>query len=68
MHTAEFYDQLAPFYHLISPDWEASITSQAAALDSLIREVWEGSVRMILDAACGIGTQIIGASVHVEDA
>jgi hypothetical protein len=24
-----FYDELAPFYHLIFPDWEASIQRQA---------------------------------------
>ena len=39
MQTAEFYDQPAPCYHLVYPDWEASITNQVAALDSLITEV-----------------------------
>ncbi len=57
MLTAEFYNQLAPFYHLVYPDWEASITNRAAALHSLITEVWRGRVQTILDAACGIGTQ-----------
>ena len=33
----DFYDRLAPFYHLIFPDWEASIARQAAALDAVIR-------------------------------
>jgi SAM-dependent methyltransferase len=60
MLTAEFYNQLTPFYHLVYPDWEASITNQAAALDSLITEVWGGRVQTILDAACGIGTQTLG--------
>jgi 2-polyprenyl-3-methyl-5-hydroxy-6-metoxy-1,4-benzoquinol methylase len=56
----EFYDRLAPYYHLIFPDWEASIQRQAAALDGIIREHW-GDVRMsILDLACGIGTQALG--------
>ena len=40
MTPAEFYDQLAPFYHLIYPDWEASMTQQAAALDSILQEYW----------------------------
>jgi 2-polyprenyl-3-methyl-5-hydroxy-6-metoxy-1,4-benzoquinol methylase len=56
----EFYDQLAPYYHLIFPDWEASIQRQAAALDGIISAHW-GDVRMsILDLACGIGTQALG--------
>ena len=56
-----FYDGLAPFYHLIYPDWEASMRRQAAALDALIKRTWgEGQVRTILDVACGIGTQALG--------
>src|SRR5262249_23244692 len=60
MTPDEFYDQLAPFYHLIYPDWEASITRQAAALDSIIREFWGAETTSILDVACGIGTQTLG--------
>jgi len=60
MLTAEFYNQLAPFYHLVSPDWEASITNHAAALHNLITEVWRGRVQTFLDAACGIGMQPLG--------
>ena len=60
MSVEAFYDGLAPIYHLIYPDWEASIQRQAGALDSLIREHWgEGKLR-ILDVACGIGTQALG--------
>jgi len=55
-----FYDQLAPFYHLIFPDWEASIQRQAAALDAIIRERWGEGRLSILDVACGIGTQALG--------
>jgi SAM-dependent methyltransferase len=59
--TAEaFYDELAPFYHLIFPDWEASIQRQAAALDGIIREHWGEGRLSILDVACGIGTQALG--------
>src|SRR3989442_12126191 len=60
MTPAEFYDQLAPFYHLIYPDWEASMTQQATALDSIIQEYWGAETTTILDVACGIGTQALG--------
>jgi SAM-dependent methyltransferase len=55
-----FYDELAPFYHLIFPDWEASVRRQAKALDGVIRERWGDGRLSILDAACGIGTQALG--------
>lgn len=60
MSTASFYNQLAPFYHLIYPDWAASIVRQAAALDGIIKEEWGETVQSVLDAACGIGTQALG--------
>lgn len=57
----DFYDALAPFYHLIFPDWDASIARQAAALDEVIRtETRPGEARTVLDVACGIGTQALG--------
>ncbi|HYR07796.1 MAG TPA: class I SAM-dependent methyltransferase [Longimicrobium sp.] len=57
----DFYDALAPFYHLIYPDWEASIARQAAALDEVIRAETGGDEgRTVLDVACGIGTQALG--------
>ncbi|WP_406444403.1 hypothetical protein OHB14_36300 [Streptomyces sp. NBC_01613] len=31
--TRDFYDDLAPDYHLIFPDWDASMRRQAAAQD-----------------------------------
>jgi SAM-dependent methyltransferase len=55
-----FYDQLAPFYHLIYQDWDASIARQAAALDGIIKEHWGGGVTTVLDVACGVGTQALG--------
>src|SRR5437762_3383289 len=60
MTVEAFYDQLAPFYHLIYPDWPASIERQAAALQSIIREYWGERARTILDVACGVGTQTLG--------
>jgi SAM-dependent methyltransferase len=57
----DFYDALAPFYHLIFPDWDASIARQAAALDEVIRaELGPAAERTVLDVACGIGTQALG--------
>lgn len=60
MSTAAFYDQLAPFYHIIYHDWEGSIQRQATALDSLIHAIWGHTIHSILDVACGIGTQALG--------
>lgn len=37
MCPANFYDDLAPLYHLVYEDWEASVKRQATALDSIIR-------------------------------
>jgi len=58
--VAEFYADLAPFYHLIYPDWEQSIERQASMLDGIIRANWGDKVSEVLDAACGIGTQSLG--------
>src|SRR5262245_2330789 len=55
-----FYDELAPFYHLIFQDWDATIRRQAEALDGIIRERWGDGRLSILDVACGIGTQALG--------
>ena len=55
-----FYDELAPYYHLIFQDWEESIERQARCLNLLLEtELGPTSLR-ILDCACGIGTQSIG--------
>src|SRR5436309_2003459 len=64
MSVEAFYDRLAPWYHLVYDDWEASILRQGAALDSLITEHWGPSARVVLDAALGIGTQALGLSAH----
>jgi SAM-dependent methyltransferase len=67
MTAKHFYDELTPLYHLVYPDWNASIERQAAALDAMIRECWL-SVQTVLDVTCGIGTQALGLaqlSYHV---
>jgi SAM-dependent methyltransferase len=60
MSVRAFYDRLAPLYHLIYEDWEATATRQGAALASLIDERWGPGARSVLDAAVGIGTQALG--------
>lgn len=56
----DFYDALAPFYHLLYPDWEASRRRQSEALVALFAEFGVRRGSRILDAACGIGTQSLG--------
>lgn len=56
----DFYDPMAPYYHLIYGDWDDTIARQAAALDRIIRDRWGDEVTSILDATCGIGTQALG--------
>ncbi|NEQ54538.1 MAG: class I SAM-dependent methyltransferase [Leptolyngbya sp. SIO3F4] len=55
-----FYDLLAPFYHIIYKDWDATVEVQATQLSNIIREYWGGQVQSILDVSCGIGTQALG--------
>ena len=63
----DFYDKLAPFYHMIFADWTQSIERQAAQLDQVIRENWGLKVQTILDVSCGIGTQALGlAQLHYQ--
>jgi SAM-dependent methyltransferase len=57
--TEAYYDELAPLYHLIYPDWSQHAAQQVAALDSLIRDTWP-QAHTLLDVACGIGTQALG--------
>lgn len=55
-----FYDRLTPLYHLVYPDWNASMACQGAQLASVIEERWGAGARVVLDAAVGIGTQALG--------
>ncbi|MFE3035170.1 class I SAM-dependent methyltransferase [Streptomyces canus] len=57
--TRDFYDSLAPDYHRIFADWDASIARQASSLGAL---VGPGPHR-VLDCSCGIGTQAIGLAL-----
>jgi SAM-dependent methyltransferase len=58
--VTDFYDRMASLYHLIFPDWDASMERQAGQLTGIIRERWGDGARSILDVTCGIGTQAIG--------
>jgi SAM-dependent methyltransferase len=60
MSVQAFYDELAPLYHLVYENWEASVARQGAGLASLIREHWGTGTRTVHDAAVGIGTQALG--------
>jgi SAM-dependent methyltransferase len=61
--TQSFYDGLAPYYHLLYPDWEASIVRQSRGLAAVLQEFDVPPGASILDAACGIGTQALGLSM-----
>lgn len=55
----DFYDELTPLYHLIYPDWNASIARQGQQLHDIIQSTWPRH-RKVLDVSCGIGTQALG--------
>ncbi len=59
----DFYDELAPLYHLIHKDWDASIRRQGEQLSALIETEWPKS-KKVLDVSCGIGTQAIALARH----
>jgi SAM-dependent methyltransferase len=60
----DFYDLMASLYHLIFPDWDASMQWQAGQLAAIIKERWGEVARSVLDVSCGIGTQAIGLARH----
>ncbi len=59
----DFYDELAPLYHLIFEDWDASIRRQGRRLSAIMRAEWP-SHESVLDVSCGIGTQAIALAMH----
>ena len=58
--TQDFYDELAPYYHLLYPDWNASIRRQSHGLAEVLTEFGVLPGDELLDAAAGIGTQALG--------
>lgn len=65
--TESFYDALAPYYHLIYPDWEASSRRQSEALVTILGEFRIRPGDRLLDAAAGIGTQALGLAAAGYD-
>ena len=67
MSTEQFYDELAWYYDLVFPDWDASMQRQGDALIRLIRESVSPRARespRVLDVAAGIGTQSLPLAAH----
>jgi SAM-dependent methyltransferase len=64
MSAAEFYDALAPYYHLNYGDWQAGIERQGEALEAILRAQGTPPPAEILDAACGIGTQSLALAAR----
>jgi 2-polyprenyl-3-methyl-5-hydroxy-6-metoxy-1,4-benzoquinol methylase len=69
----DFYDRLAPFYHIIYGDWETTISAkrnceapaqQSAQLSAIMRSQWGNQIQTILDVSCGIGTQALGLAAQ----
>jgi methylase of polypeptide subunit release factors len=58
--VARFYDDLSASYHLLFEDWDQTIAWQAEILDDLLTRLCGPGPKIILDAACGIGTQALG--------
>lgn len=59
---AAFYDDLAPTYHRLYPDWDVAVREQAEVLDRALRERLGNGPHAVLDCAVGIGTQALGLS------
>jgi SAM-dependent methyltransferase len=59
-----FYDELAPHYHLLFEDWDATVRWQGEVLNRLLGRLAGPGPKHVLDAACGIGTQAIALALH----
>lgn len=56
-----FYDDMASVYHLIFEDWNEAIVRQGSILSRLLSDPERTGV--VLDCACGIGTQSLGLAM-----
>lgn len=61
---AEFYDDLSTRYHHLYPNWQVAIDEQGRALDEVLARSQGRGPHRILDAAAGIGTQLLGLAAH----
>ncbi len=55
-----FYDNLASQYDKLFLDWQATTKEQAMILNKIIQDNGFDNTAIVLDCACGIGTQSIG--------
>ena len=60
MSVRAFYDELAPLYHLVYEDWEATVARQGQRWHRSLPNTGERTRARVLDAALGIGTQALG--------
>ena len=61
---ADFYDSLAATYDRLYPDWDAACREQGEALNRVLVAGDRPGSLAVLDAAVGIGTQLIGLAQH----
>jgi len=61
----DFYDDLAPLYHLLFADWDESMRRQGEQLQKIVEREWPGeSFRTVRDVSCGIGTQALALAAR----
>lgn len=61
MDPKQCYDELAAHYHLLFENWDSAIARQASILGPILeRECGPPNATLVLDVACGIGTQSLG--------
>ena len=58
--SARFYDELAPYYHLLYVNWEQAVSRQGTELAAILLDFGVEPGSVVLDAASGIGTQTLG--------
>jgi SAM-dependent methyltransferase len=61
MDPATFYDEVAPYYHLLLPGgFEAGAANHAEVIHNILEQRWDRPAHTVLDVSCGVGTQAIG--------
>lgn len=58
------YDQLAPCHHFLCGDGDAAVRTQGEAIARLLHMHGVRKGELVLDAACGIGTQTLGLLIQ----
>lgn len=65
--SAAFYDSLAHAYDRLYPDWDEAIAEQGRVLHSVLTDRIGPGPHRVLDAATGIGTQLLGLAALGHD-